>query len=61
MNFFIVKNTVKKKENLDFWPLSVENEALLTMQFHPIVVSIFLKPFVKDRGDSSGRLLERRI
>ena len=40
---FIVRNMVKK-ENLDVWLSSVENEALLTcMQFHLIVVSIFLK------------------
>ena len=40
---FIVRNTVKK-ENLNVWLLSVENEALLTcMQFHLIVVSIFSK------------------
>ena len=31
------------------------------MQFHLIVVSIFLKTCVKDRGDISSRLLERRI
>ena len=30
------------------------------MQFHLIVVSIFLKTCVKDRGDSSSRLLERK-
>ena len=48
-------------ENPGVWPLSVENKALLTMQFHLIVVSIFLKTCVKDHGDSSGRLLERRI
>ena len=29
---FIVRNTVKK-ENLNVWPLSVENEALLTCNF----------------------------
>ena len=54
---FIVRNTVKQ-ENLDVWPLFVANEAFLTMQFHLIVV---LKTCVKDRGDSSSRLLERRI
>ena len=48
-------------ENLCVWPLSVENKALLTMQFHLIGVLIFLKTCVKDHGDSSGRLLERRI
>ena len=31
------------------------------MQFHLIVVSVFLKTHVKDHGDSSSRLLERRI
>ena len=31
------------------------------MQFHLIVVSIFLKTRVKDHGDSSSRLLERTI
>ena len=30
---FIVRNTVKKKENLDVWLLSEENEALLTRNF----------------------------
>ena len=48
-------------EKLGVWPLSVENKALLTMQFQLIVVSIFLKTCVKDHGDSSSRLLERRI
>ena len=31
------------------------------MQFHLIVVSIFLKTYVKDHGDSSSRLQERKI
>ena len=50
-------------DNLDVQLLSVENEALLTcnFKFHLIVVSIFLKRFVKDHEDSSSRLLERRI
>ena len=48
-------------ENLGVCPLSVENKALLTMQFQLIVVSIFLKTCVKDHGDSFGRLLERSI
>ena len=47
-------------KNLGVWQLSVENKALLTMQFCLIVVSIFLKTCAKDHGDSSGRLLERR-
>ena len=48
-------------ENLGVWPLSVENTALLTMQFQLIVVSIFLKTCVKDHGDSFSRLLERSV
>ena len=48
-------------DNLDVRLLSVEDEALFDMQFHLIVVSVFLKNVcVKDRGDSSSRLLERR-
>ena len=31
------------------------------MQFHLVVVSIFLKTCVKDHVDSSSRLLERRV
>ena len=31
------------------------------MQFHLIVVSIFLKTCVKDHGDNFSRLLERMI
>ena len=31
------------------------------MQFHLMVVSIFLKTCLKDHGDSSSRLLERRV
>ena len=30
---FIVRNTVKKKENLHVWPLSEKNEVLLTLNF----------------------------
>ena len=59
----MVRNTVKM-DNLDVWPLSVEKEELKSafdMQFHRIVVSIFLKTCVKDHGDSSSRLLERRV
>ena len=48
-------------DNIIVWPLCVENEAIFDMQFHLIVVSIFLKTCVKDHGDSSSRLLERRI
>ena len=31
------------------------------MQFHLIVVSIFFKKWLKDHGDSSGQLLQRRM
>ena len=31
------------------------------MQFHLIVVSVFLKAHVKDKGDSSRQLLVRRL
>ena len=57
---FIVRNMVKK-ENLDVWPLSVKKQNAFDMQFHLIVVSIFLKTWVIDHGDSSGQLLQRRI
>ena len=30
------------------------------MQFHLIVVSVFLKMCVKDHGDSSGQLLQKK-
>ena len=44
----MVRNTVKKRGAFE-------------MQFHRIVVPIFVKTCVKDHGDSSRRLLERRI
>ena len=58
----MARNTVNL-DNLDIWPLSVENEALLKRKFHLIVVSIFLKTRVKvhGAGDSFSRLQERRI
>ena len=34
-------------DNLDVWPFSVENEALLTCIFYLIAVSNFLKTCVK--------------
>ena len=37
-------------DNIIVWPLSVEYEAIFDMQFHLIVVSIFLKACVKDHG-----------
>ena len=36
-------------------------QSAFEMQFHLIVVSTFLKACVKDHGDSSRRLLERKI
>ena len=53
----MVRTIVKKLDNLDVRPLSVENEA----QFCLVLISIFLKTCVKDHGDSSSRFLERRI
>ena len=35
--------------------------SVFDMQFDLIVVSILLKGFVKDHGDRSSRLLERRV
>ena len=46
-------------DSLDVWPLSVENEALLTCNFTS-VVSIFFKTCVKDHGDSSSRLRRKK-
>ena len=47
---------------LDVQLLSVETEAHFDMQFHLIVVLIFLETRVKDHdGDGSSRLLERRV
>ena len=57
---FMVRNTVK---NWQSWCSTVicTKRSAFDMQFHLIVVSIFLKTCVKDHGDSSSRLLERRI
>ena len=59
---------VKFKRNLweryrDIWCLTVicTKRSAFDMQFHLIAVSIFLKTCVKDHGDTSSRLLERRI
>ena len=45
------------------WGLAVicRKQSAFDMQFHLIAVLIFLKTCVKDREDSSARLLERRI
>ena len=57
---FVVRNTVK---NGQYCCLAVicRKWSAFDMQFHLIVVSIFLKTCVKDHGDTSSRLLERRI
>ena len=57
---FMVRNTVK---NWPTWYSAVicRKRRAFVMQSHLMVVSIFLKTCVKDHGDSSSRLLERRI
>ena len=57
---FMVRNTVKNGQS---WCLAVvcRKRSAFDMQIHLIVVSIFLKTCVKDHGDSSTRLLERRV
>ena len=57
---FVVRNTVKNGQS---WCSAVicRKRSAFDMQFHLIVVSIFLKTCVKDHGDSSSRLLERRV
>ena len=57
---FIVRNTVK---NGQYCCLAVTCRKLsaFDMKFHLIVVSIFLKSMWKVMGDSSSRLLERRV
>ena len=57
---FMVTNTVKNGQT---WCLAVicKKWRAFDMQFHLIVVSIFLKTCVKDQLDSSNRLLERRV
>ena len=56
----MVRNTVK---NVESWCLMVicSKRSAFDMQFHLIVVLIFLKTCVKDHGDTSNPLLERRI
>ena len=57
---FVDRNTIKNGQS---WCSAVicRKRSAFDMQFHLIVVSIFLKTCVKDQGDSSSRLLERRI
>ena len=58
--FFMVRNTVKNGQSGCF-AVICRNRIAFDMQFHLIVVSICLKTCVKDHGDSSSRLLERRV
>ena len=54
------RNTVQNGQS---WCSAVicRKRSAFDMQFHLIVVSIFLKTGLKDQGVSSGRLPERRI
>ena len=57
---FMVRKTVKNGRS---WCSAVihKKRSAFDMQSHLIVVSILLKTWGKDQGDSSSRLLERRI
>ena len=56
---FIIRNTVRTGKS---WFLAVicRKRSAFDLQFHLIVVLIFLKTCVKDRGDSSAWLLESK-
>ena len=56
----MVRNTVKNGQT-SCLAVICRKRGAFDMQFHLIVVSIFLKPCVKDHGDSSSQLLERRV
>ena len=56
----MVRKTVKNGQSLCSTVICTKRSTF-DMQFHLIVVSIFLKTCVKDHGDNSSRLLERRI
>ena len=60
MKFLLLEIRQKKKKSWCFDVICRKRSAF-DMQFHLIVISIFLKTGVKDQGDSSSRLLERRI
>ena len=51
---FMVRNSKK-------WTVTCTKRSALDMQFHLTVFSTFFKTCVKDHGDSSSRLLERRV
>ena len=57
---FMVRNTVKNGKSRCLAVICRKRSAF-DMKFHLIVVSIFFKTCVKDHGDSSSQLLERRI
>ena len=59
-SFYGVRNTLKTGQS---WCLAVfyRKRSAFEMKLQLIVVSIFLKKYVKDHGDSCSRLLERRI
>ena len=54
------RNTLKNGQSWCSTVICAKRSAF-DMQFHLIVVSIFLKTCVKDHGDTSSQLLERRI
>ena len=56
----MVRNTVKNGQSL-FSAVICRKRSAFDMQFHLILVSIFLKTCVKDHGDSSSQLLETKI
>ena len=56
----MLRNTVKNGQSCCSTVISTKRGAF-DMQFHLIVVSIFLKTCVKDHADTSSRLLEKRI
>ena len=56
----MVRNTVKNGQSSCSTVICTK-WSVFHMQFHLIVVSIFLKTCVKDHGDTSTRLQERRI
>ena len=55
----MVRNTVKNGQS---WCSAVicRKRSAFDMQFHLIVVSIFLKTCVKDHGDTSSQLFARK-
>ena len=57
---FMVRNTVKNWQSRYSTVICTKRSAF-DVQFYLMVVSNFLKTWVKDHGDISSRLLERRI